>query len=391
MQSENTRTVDYQSNVLDEKLSFPKKISRAITNVLIALGGGNPVVIRALGDNTEIASEVKKFRNIGYMLILPFAIATLSMTLIIEAAGDVPMTQALIPGVIWGVLMVVVDKTLLSQIATIKGFRARFSASFLRILLVMFMSLISMYFIEVSVFKTTITEEIKAETAQKKQVIIDEAQIRKDTIQAKIDRNYAERQARMDALAAEAAGKGITGLSGRGGVYKERARQVDMANAQSSRDSLRFANELISIDERLAERLANLDKYESHSLLSMMRAQERFLAKNPELSIFVWIGRIVIVILELLALLHGMKEPVGASFYVINTQIAKRRKEFEDAEFDRIKAFRDNIFQNLTGDYEKIRNTESYEKLPERVRQSVDKRYGKYLRKWISNKTVKIG
>jgi hypothetical protein len=359
---------------------FRKKLS----NFFVACGGADPKIIRSIDNQTEVLSEEKKYRNTGYMLILPFIFGFLGMGMMVSVLAK-SYVFGLIVGTIWGCIIVfAVDKPLLETLARTKGTGKKIAKSFLRMLSAVVLSLISLVFLEIAVFHDTIEGHIKTETAKKEQQMRLDARNRKDAINTKLQNSYTQLQNMVDQLALEAAGKGASGKAGRAGVYAEREKQVDLAKSKYSADSLLAVLDIQEIDSILAYDTKLLHNVEAHSILSQYRALERFLSEpdNKGVEVAVWILRFVIVLLELFAILHAISAAPSSYFYIVSAKNRARRVHLDTEHVNDVKSLRTAIINQIDDDFDAIKTTKHYNDIPQELQKEYIKYFAGQLKAW---------
>lgn len=361
-----------------------ERLRKNISSFFVACGGADPKIIRSIDDQTEVLAEEKKYRNTGYMLILPFIFGFLGMGMMVSVLAK-SYAFGLLVGTIWGCIIVfAVDKPLLETLARTKGIRKKIAKSFLRILSAVVLSLISLVFLEIAVFHDTIEGYIKTETAKKEQQMRADARNRKETINTKLQNSYNQLQNMVDQLALEAAGKGASGKVGRAGVYAERAKQVELAKSRYSADSLQAFVDIQEIDSILNYDTKLLHDVEAHSVISQYRALERFLSEpdNKGVEVAVWILRFVIVLLELFAILHAISATPSSYFYIISGKNRARRVRLDTEHVNDIKSLRTAIIDQITGDYDAIKNAQNYNDIPQELQNEYTRYFAGQLKAW---------
>lgn len=360
-----------------------ERLRRKFSNFFVSLGGADPKVIRAIDDPTEVLSEEKKFRNTGYMLILPFIFGFLGISFMVGVLSQ--WYYGAIVGLVWGLIIVfAVDKPLLETLAVTRGVGKKIKKSFFRIISAVVLSLISLVFLEIAVFHDTIEGYIKTETMQKESVIRTEAKAKKDQIQQKLDMSYAQLQQMVDQLALEAAGKGASGKAGRAGVYAERAKQVELAKSRYTIDSTQAIHDMAEVDSLLSSDTKKIRDVEAHSPISQYRALERFISQpeNKGVEIAIWILRFVIVCLELFAILHAITAEPSSYYYIVSAKKRSRRIQLDTQHVSDVKDLRAAILGQITGDYGSIKSADHYADLPNDAKSKYTDHYANQLSAW---------
>lgn len=361
-----------QVRLQDELDRIRKKIRwQRFTNrwskFFISLGGADPEIIRSIEDEHERLAEEKKYRNTGYMLILPFIFGALGVGFLVGVLSQ-KWWLGLIAGIFWGLVIVFgVDKPLLERLATTRGTWRKIKHSFLRILAAVILSLISLVFLELAVFHDTIKGHIKENTAKKEKTLRDNATSDKTAIQVKLDAASNKVNKALDDLAAEVAGKGISGQSGRGSVSKEREKQVKLMQEKYSLDSLELTTNLRTIDSNLTKDITNLHENEAHSVLSQYQALDNYLdqPENTGTNVALWILRAVIVCLELFAILHAIGATPSSYFYIVHAKNRSRKALLDEQNLTHLDALRKKLLEQVSQDYESIKRLPSYNDLSE--------------------------